>query len=448
MSQNELMEAEVNVIGSLFIEPKLVHEVIEKVDIDAFTFPNDKIIQVIEHIVKGESQQFKKVGVLTVYNVLQQRKLKVTQKYIRDIVGNIVTTDDFNDSLNMVADGSVRTNMEARLKVVQLMIRSKENLDDVIANIDKTRRDINDQIARFIKQPDISDHLSSADIQIKKIIANRGKMTGIPSGFPRWDFFTGGFQTELIIIGGRPSMGKTALALDVVRHSIFSYGYKPGFFSYEMTVKSLMMRMICTDARVSFQNIKHGKVTESEKVNIARTMRKFNNLNMYIDDTQYDIDVLVSKIETVKEQYGIDYAVIDYIQLVPANRKFNRSREEEVSYIIRTLKATVKRLDMPIIVLAQLSRRSARKGAAQPTLDELRESGSLEQDADLVIFIHRPYYYGVIKRGGKSMINVAEIIIAKQRNGPTGVAELFWNSKFASFENPAMHWLQIKGVTK
>jgi replicative DNA helicase len=445
MSENQLLDAELNVIGSLFLEPKLVHAVVEKVDLDAFAVPNNHIVSAIEHIVKGNSQQFKKVGIMTVWGVLKQRKKKVAQKYIRDVISRVVTTEDFEDSINIVADAAVRRKMDNALRSIKIQIDAHEDLDNIISNVDLMRRETNQQVARFTDQPTMSDHVQRTDAQIQRIIANRGEMTGIPSGFPRLDYFTGGFQKELIIIGGRPSMGKTAFALEVCKRAAQYYGYKPGFFSYETAIESLLMRMICSDAQVSSHHLKHGGITDSEKERLNKYLKVYKQMDMYIDDNQYSIDVLVSKIETVKEQHNIDFVVVDYLQLIPVK---GRTREEEISYISRTLKGTVMRLGLPIIAISQLSRRSARKGGAPPTLDDLRESGALEQDADVVIFPHRPFYYGIRKKDGKNMVNVAEIHIAKHRNGPIGMAELVWNQPFASFHNPAGRWSSVRGHVK
>lgn len=441
MNKNELFEAESNVIGSLFIDPSLINEVIEKVEIDAFEPPNNSIISAINRIVKGESQHYKKVGILTVWKILQKGKSKVSQKYIRDIVSNVVSTAEFEDSINIIADAAVRRNILSSLENIKIMIKSDEDLDNVLSETDKVRISMNEQMARFDKQLTLSDHLDATYKEIERISKNKGKMTGIPSGYPRLDFFTGGFQKEFIVIGGRPSMGKTAFALNICSNNVKYYGYKPAFFSYEMRVQALLMRLVCTEARISSQLLKHGGLRDKDKLRLEMAIKRYQGFDMYIDDRQYDIDVLASKIETVKQQHNIDFVIVDYIQLIPVNK---RSREEEISYISRTLKGVVMRLGIPIIALSQLSRRSARKGGAPPTLDDLRESGAIEQDADVVIFPHRPIYYGIRKKGGRSMANVAEMHIAKQRNGPTGMAEIVWNQQFASFENPAMHWSHVK----
>ena len=271
----------------------------------------------------------------------------------------------------------------------------------------------------------------------QKIVSN--SQTGIKIEYDKVDDYYG-FEIDgnkLFLLEDMTVTHNTAFMLNVCSKAVQHYGYKPGFFSYEMTTEALLMRMICSDAQVSSHHLKHGGITESEEERLTKYIKLYKEMDMYIDDAQYSIDVLISKIETVKERHGIDFAVVDYLQLIPVK---GRTREEEISYMTRTFKGLVKRLSMPIILISQLSRLAARKGGKPPTLDDLRESGAIEQDADVVIFPHRPFYYGIRKKDGKNMMNVAEMHIAKQRNGPTGVAELVWNQPFACFQNPAGRW--------
>jgi len=169
---------------------------------------------------------------------------------------------------------------------------------------------------------------------------------------------------------------------------------------------------------------------------------EINDEKLIIDDKQYPLPILISKMETALTSGPADYAIVDYMQLIPVK---GRSREEEVSTISRELKALAKRTGKPVIALSQLSRRSVRKGTTvgPPALDDLRESGAIEQDADMVVFIHRPFYYGVKELKGKKMANIAEIYIAKQRNGPTGMIELVWIAEYSCFANPAVKWIEV-----
>lgn len=441
-----LSQSEINVIGAVFTEPKLINEVVEKTGFESFASPYNKILEAIHNIVSGKSKRFKKVSVSTVWEMLKQEKTGLNREQLGSLVGHVTSREDFDDSLSIIADNSVRVLLKEKLDDIRALINANEHLDDVMANIDGMRASATKQIERFTKPPTMRDRLELVRAGIDDIVSNPEQITGIPSGYPRIDYFTGGFQDEFIIVGGTPSMGKTALMLDICNNSVRYYDYKPAFFSYEMSIKQLLLRLVCAESGIAYIKIKRGRINRSDQERLNQIIDEFQNLNIYLDENMYDLDVLVSKIETVKDIHDIDYAVVDYIQLIPVPKSFEaRTREEEIGIISKTLKALVKRLEIPIIAVAQLSRLAARKSGEAPSLDELRDSGSLEADADIVIFVHRPYKYGIKVRKGKNMKNVAEIIIAKNRNGPTGTAEIIWDSYHGRFANPAMKWISIKG---
>ena len=219
-----------------------------------------------------------------------------------------------------------------------------------------------------------------------------------------------------------------------------------------MSAVKLLERMVLADAKVPIGALKRGKITNVDKVKIQDVIEEYKALGRIIIDDDYpEMDVLESKIEMAKEKHGASFVVVDYLQLIPYTTS-GKSRQEEVSDISRKLKSLASRVRIPIIALSQLSRASvpikAKPGTKvappmRPQLNELRESGALEQDADIIIFVHRPYYYGCREIDGKDVTRLAEIIVAKQRNGPTGLAEIEFDAQYAQFRNPTTRWAYL-----
>lgn len=262
-------------------------------------------------------------------------------------------------------------------------------------------------------------------------------LQGVPSGFDSLDKLTSGFQnSDLIIVAARPSMGKTAFALSLAGNAVTNFGKSVAIFSLEMSKLQLAMRILCSASRVDANLVRKGKLPSQLFPRLVNTMTQYQKAPLYLNDTaNMTILELKSKAKLLQELEGIDLIIVDYLQLLSGGKKFN-SREQEISQISRHLKMLAKDLDIPIIALSQLSRAvEIRGGDRRPILSDLRESGSIEQDADLVMFIYRPEKYGILDENGNSQEGIAELIIAKHRNGPPGVAKLGFVERFASFEN-------------
>lgn len=256
---------------------------------------------------------------------------------------------------------------------------------------------------------------------LEKARMQRGKPTGIPSGFSAIDKFTGGWQkSDLIILAGRPGMGKTTFALTCARNAFYDHG-KPGLIiSIEMSTEQLLTKLIASEAKIPTSKLKKGETTDEEMELIGKVSNKFYTEKLLIDDTAgITLIDIRSKAIANKTKYGIEWIVIDYLQLI-SNPESAGNREQEISSISRGLKQLAKELDLPIIALSQLSREVEKRGNKKPQLSDLRESGAIEQDADMVCFLYRPEYYGVRQyEDGTSTQNICEFMIEKHRNGPT-----------------------------
>lgn len=260
---------------------------------------------------------------------------------------------------------------------------------------------------------------------------------GVPSGFAAIDRMSGGFQkSDLIILAARPSMGKTALALAIARNAARE-GFGVGFYSLEMAALQLIARLLSREGMVDLRKIRTGSFTDEEFNELCMAAAELSRMGLFIDDaSSISISDLALRVRELKRRQDIQMLVVDYLQLMHAKAE---SREREIGMISRGLKRLAKELDIPIIALSQLSRNSEHRTDKKPMLSDLRESGNIEQDADVVMFVHRPQYYGInVDENGNSTEGIAEIIFAKQRNGPTGDVQLAFLKEHASFRDLAI----------
>lgn len=259
----------------------------------------------------------------------------------------------------------------------------------------------------------------------------------VPTGFFGLDELLGGFQkSDLIIVAARPSMGKTAFALSAARNSAVEHNVPIAIFSLEMATIQLVTRLICAEARINAHSVRTGKFKAEDGPRISRTAHKLSQAPIYIDDTPGQTVLEIrAKARRLKSEKNIGLVIIDYLQLMSSSTRMD-SREREISLISRSLKSLAKELNVPVIALSQLNRAVETRTDKRPQLSDLRESGSIEQDADVVVFLNRPEYYGITQfADGESTEGIAEIIVGKQRNGPTGDIKLKFIKEFARFEN-------------
>ena len=281
----------------------------------------------------------------------------------------------------------------------------------------------------------IKDLIGRSYEYVNDLAQHKVHITGVPTGFPDLDELTAGFQNaEMIVVGARPSMGKTSLALNIAQHACMGTNslhkkYSVGFFSVEMTAKQLALRLLCSVARIDLKKARSGYLSPAEVGMLVNVTGQFYETKLFIDDTSsLSVLELKAKARRLKRQHGIDLLMIDYLQLIQAGIRTD-SREQEIAYISRQLKALAKDLDMPVIVLSQLSRPQKGQEEKKPVLSDLRESGAIEQDADVVLFIHKE------KSPDNPEQFVHELVLAKQRNGPTENIPVVFRREFTTFES-------------
>ena len=274
---------------------------------------------------------------------------------------------------------------------------------------------------------------------IDKLQETVGGISGLATGFTDLDRMTTGLQPgDLAIVAGRPSMGKTSWVLNVAQTVAIEYGKPVGVFSLEMSREQLVQRLLCAEGRVDAQRLRRGRLQPTEFQQLARAAALLNTARIWIDDSATgNVLEMKAKARRLKaENKDLGLVIVDYMQLMTGGTRRMENRVQEVSEISRGLKALARELELPVIALSQLSRAPEQRTDRRPQLSDLRESGSIEQDADLVMFLYRPeYYQGPTDKDGNSLEGKAELIVAKQRNGPTGTVELFFRKSFTLFES-------------
>jgi replicative DNA helicase len=315
-----------------------------------------------------------------------------------------------------------------------------ENQEELEALLDDAEREIFAITGEQVKT-DVTpakDLVMAAIEQIEKLYENRGSVTGLPTGFIELDRMTSGLHpAEMVVIAARPSMGKTALAMNIAEHVSLDIGKPVAVFSLEMSSQQLVQRLLCSRAKVNLQRVRDGFLSERDFPSLTNAAAKLAGAKLYIDDTPgLSVIELRARARRMKSQFDIQLIIIDYLQLLRStSRRAQDNRQLEISEISGGVKALAKELNVPIVVVAQLNRQPDVRGGGRPRLSDLRESGSIEQDADLVGLLVRPELYQTDDEAKEEKAGEAELIIAKQRNGPTGDVALTFLKEYTRFEN-------------
>lgn len=443
MIQNEIgllppqaIELEEVVLGALMLE-NCMNDVATILTADSFYKPAHSIIFDAILILYNKSEP---IDIVTVV----QELLKVGK--LKEVGGAVKITEFTNrvaSSANVEHHARIIQQKFIQREVIRISrdaIKSAVSTDcDVFELLEKTERDIY-KISAGNTKSDLESTSKLVGAAIKEIEAagkNIDGVSGVHSGIQAIDKLTGGWQkSDLIIIAARPAMGKTAFVLSVASNASFQFNKKVAVFSLEMSKMQLMKRLISSEAEINSLLLKSGKLDDQQWKHLSEKVERLYGNNLFIDDTPgISILELKAKARRFKERNGCDLIVVDYLQLMVGEKGARGNREQEISYISRSLKGLAKDLEIPIIALSQLSRAvETRGGDKRPQLSDLRESGAIEQDADLVAFIHRPEYYGITEdSNGQSTIGYGELIIAKHRNGATDSAPMRYLSPFTKF---------------
>ncbi|OGB90847.1 replicative DNA helicase [candidate division WOR-1 bacterium RIFCSPHIGHO2_01_FULL_53_15] len=424
------LAAEQSVIGSVLLDKNAVVRVIELLSPEAFYRDAHRFIyeSILELFDKGEP-----IDLVTVTESLRKSgKLESVggSVYVADLINSVPTAANVEHYAKIVEEKYVlRRLIEAGTTVVSSAFSDPEDVDQVLDQAEKSIFDIALKRTRegFHK---IDSVIKRVLDKIDSLYGKKEQITGTPSGYPDLDQKTAGFQNaDLIIIAARPSVGKTALALNIAQQVSIKHNIPVAIFSLEMSKEQLAQRMLCSEAEVDAQQLKTASLSDTGWKKLTRALGRLSEAPLYIDDSaSITATEIRAKARRLKIERGLGLVIVDYLQLMRGRSRIE-NRVQEISDIARSLKTLARELDVPVVALSQLSRAVEQRPDRIPRLSDLRESGEIEQTADLVIFIHREDYYNPQSDRG----NVAEIIIAKQRNGPVGTVELVFRKEIAKF---------------
>ncbi|MBN7773383.1 replicative DNA helicase [Clostridium aminobutyricum] len=423
-------DAEKSVMGAAMISKDALFDVIETVrPEDFYSEIHKEIFQAIVDLCRKNTP----VDALTVAEELKRRKsLEMVggRAYILSLAGGVPTTANAQQYAKIVAEKAVLRNLiKTAADISEKSFQEKMESSEVL---DFAERGIF-EIAQKRQGKDYSslkDVLLENIDRIDEISKMDGNVTGVPTGFMDLDAKTSGFQrSELIILAARPAMGKTAFALNVAQQAAIKGNATVMIFSLEMSKDQLGQRLLSMESRIEMQKLKTGQLERNDWENISLAMDTLAKANIYIDDTPgISIMEMKNKCRRLAAEKGLDMVVVDYLQLMNIEGR-SESRQQEISTLSRSLKLLAREMDCPVILLSQLSRAPEQRTDHRPILSDLRESGSIEQDADIVIFLYRDDYYNP----ESDKPGVCEVIISKQRSGPTGTVELTWLGKYTRF---------------
>jgi len=424
-------EAEQSVLGAIFLEPQSLISVAEIImPEDFYRIAHQKIFQTMINL----SDRGKAIDVVTVTEELSAKKELEDVgglSYLTEIANAVPTAANVGHYAHIVEEkGLLRRLIRVATSIVEDGFTREDEVETLLAEAEKKMMEVSSRknAGDFIH---IKDVLVKTYDNIELLHTRKGDVTGIPTGFRDLDKITAGFQrNDLIIVAARPSVGKTAFALNVAQNVATKTDENVAIFSLEMGAEQLVMRMLCAEGNIDAQVLRTGALQNEDWRKLTMAMGSLSNAGIFIDDTPgIRVNDIRAKCRRLKQEYGLGMIMIDYLQLIAGTGKAGENRQQEVSDISRSLKGLARELEVPVIALSQLSRGVEQRQDKRPMMSDLRESGSIEQDADIVSFLYREDYYDKETEDQ----NMIEIIVAKQRNGPTGTVKLAFVKEYNKF---------------
>ena len=426
------IEAEQSVIGSMIMDREAI--VVASELISGEDFYNRQYGILFETMVEL-NEEGNPVDLVTLQNRLKEKDVPPevsSLEFVRELITAVPTSANIKYYANIVAEkATLRKLIRLNEEIANTCYAGKESLEFILEDTEK-------RVFQLVQKRNTGDFVPIRQVvmnamdKIETAAKNKGSVTGIPTGFTDLDYRTAGMQpSDLVLIAARPSMGKTAFVLNIAQHVAFKKNKAVAIFSLEMSKEQLVNRMFSLESSVDAQKLRTGQLNDQEWERLIESAGVIGRSNLIIDDTPgISISELRSKCRKFKLEHGLSMIIIDYLQLMSGSGRSD-SRQQEISDISRSLKSVARELNVPVLALSQLSRAVEQRPDHRPMLSDLRESGAIEQDADVVMFIYRDDYYNhdTDKKG------VSEIIIAKQRNGPIGTVELAWLPEYTKFAN-------------
>lgn len=429
------IEAEQSVIGSMILDRDAILVASEILTSDDFYQKQYGIIfdAMVELCNEGQP-----VDLITLQNRLKEKELPPdisSMEYVRDLIAAVPTSANVKYYANIVSEKAVlRRLIRTTEEVANACYLEKDSTETILEESEK-------KLFNILQRTNGSDYVPIQQVvlnavsNIEKASKLKGSVTGIPTGFVDLDYKTSGMHaSDLVLIAARPSMGKTAFVLNIAQYMAFRKDVTVAIFSLEMSKEQLVNRLLAMESHVDSQNLRTGNLKDEDWTKLVEGADIIGGSNLIIDDTPgISIAELRSKCRKYKLEHNLGIIMIDYLQLMSGSGKGGDNRQQEISEISRSLKALARELNAPVVALSQLSRACETRPDHRPMLSDLRESGAIEQDADVVMFLYRDDYYNK----DTDTPNIAEVIIAKQRNGPIGTIQLMWRPELTKFANLA-----------
>ena len=430
------IEAEQAVLGSCLTDKDAVMEAVEKLKPESFYREDSKLIFEAIFNLYNRSEPIDLVTVKDELTSMGSFENIGGYEYLATLPDKVPTTTNVQKYIEIVEEKSTLRNLiKTANEIIELGYNPTEEVDSIMAGAEKKIFDIMQKKNQKSYTP-IKDVLIESFTKLEELYNQKSKITGVPTGFADLDDKTAGLHgSDLILIAARPAMGKTAFALNIAAHAAIRENVPVAVFNLEMSKDQLVNRMLCMEAMVDSNKVMTGKLDEDDWSKLASVVGPMSDAGIYIDDTPgISITEIRTKCRKLKMEKNIGLVVIDYIQLIQGSgSRKNGSREQEIAEISRSLKILAKELNVPVIALSQLSRAVESRPDHRPMLSDLRESGSIEQDADIVMFLYRDDYYNP----DSEEKDISEVIIAKHRAGSTGTIKLLWMGNYTKFVNLA-----------
>lgn len=427
------LDAEQAVIGSMLTDADAVASSIEVLKPEDFYRADNRIIYEAMFNLYNRSEPIDIITVKAELESMGRFEQVGGLEYLAGLPDKVPTTANVQKYINIVEEKSkLRDLIKTANDIIELGYDPTEDVDDIMENVEKKVFNLT-QGKNQKGYSAIKDVLVDSFTQLEELYNRKQHITGVPSGFADLDYRTAGFHgSELILVAARPAMGKSAFALNIATNAAVRADVPVAIFNLEMSKEQLVNRILCSEAMVDSNKVRTGKLKEEDWSKLAEAIGPLSASNIYIDDTPgISITEIRAKCRKLQVEKHIGMVIIDYLQLIQGTNKRGGSREQEISEISRSLKIMAKELNVPVIALSQLSRAVEQRPDHKPMLSDLRESGAIEQDADIVMFLYRDDYYNP----DSEKKNIAEVIIAKHRGGSTGSVDLRWFGSYTKFTN-------------
>jgi len=425
-------EAERCVLGSMLLSQPAADLALERLNASDFFIPAHQDIFAAIRLIRDSGRALDTVTLIAELDRTGKLRAVGDAPAVMELSVYTPTAANVEQYVDIVEERSVlRQLMRAGGEIAEDALSAERPVGEIVNDAERRIYDISMRRSADSLLP-IQESMYETYGRMGELMNLKGKLTGVPTGFLDLDSRTSGLQpSDLIIIAGRPSMGKTSFAMNIAQHAAFHGGASVAVFSLEMSREQLIMRMFCTEAEVNMEAIKNGTATTDDMMKIAGVLPIMEQSRMYIDDNAgATVPEIRSKCRRHKARYGLDMVVIDYLQLMRSPGKAD-NRQQEISEITRSLKILARELSVPILLLSQLSRAPDQRADHRPVMADLRESGAIEQDADLIMMLYREQVYD------PEADNTAQVIVAKNRNGATGPIDLWWMAEYTKFKNVA-----------